>query len=64
MALKPNFRQHNWKILAGLATILGLKFRLNENTTDLYIKRDFIAEGNPRYKDGSFFSSYSVIHML
>lgn len=60
MALKPNFRQH--KILAGLATILGLKFRLNENT--LFIKTDFISEGNSRYKDASFFSSYFVIHML
>lgn len=64
MALKPNFRQPSWKILAGWVTILGLKFRLNENTTDLFIKTDFIPEGNSRYKDALFFSSYLVIHML
>lgn len=64
MALKPNFRQHKWKILPRLATILGLKFRLNENTTDLFIKKDFISEGNSRYKEALFFSSCFVIHML
>lgn len=48
MALKPNFRQHKWKILAGFPTILGLKFRLKENTTDLFMKTDFIPEGNSK----------------
>lgn len=50
MALKLNFRQQKRKIFTGLATILGKKFRLNENTTDLFIKTDFILEGNSRYK--------------
>lgn len=48
MALKPNFRQHKWKIFAGFPTILGLKFRLKENTTDLFMKTDFISEGNSK----------------
>lgn len=64
MALKFNFRQHKWKIFTGLATILGIKFGLNESITDLFIKTDFILESNSRYKDAFFFLSYSVIHML
>lgn len=54
MALKLNFRQHKWKIFTGLATVLGIKFGLNENITDLFIKTDLILESNSRYKDALY----------